>query len=627
MNCWEKNAQEVEKALGTSIRKGLSEEEAKKRLEEYGENTLSHEGKKKGLIARFFAQLNDFMVIVLICASAVSFAVSYINGEKDFMDSAIILVIVAVNAILGMIQESKAEKALEALKKLSSPKAKVLREARVKEIDGSEVVLGDILILEAGDYVCADARLIETASLKAEESAITGESLPVDKGVGDEVSSGTINQFGSFDMKATKVGEDSSIQRMIRLVESADAEKAKIVGVADKWATWIVVIALISAALTWLISGEIIRSVTILVVFCPCALVLATPTAIMAAIGNATKHGFLVREGDALERLAAVRYITFDKTGTLTYGTPNVVAVESIAQNVSEKEIYMYAASAEQRSEHPLGKAILRCYENHYQDDVVSQQQFQMIPGRGVQAVVKEKEVIAGNIELLQEKQISIPHEALKQAENYFQKGCTIIFVALENKLSGFIALADTLREDAPKTIAEIKKADVVPVLLTGDHENAAKHIAKQLEMEQFYFNCLPEDKLNYIANYQNKKEQVCMIGDGINDAPALKKAYVGIAMGGIGSDVAVDAADIVLVNDDMKQLPHLLYLAKRMMITIKCNLTFSMLLNFIAIILAMTGILNPVVGALVHNAGSVIVIVNSAFLLKWRKKYNCDSK
>ena len=569
-----------------------------------------------GLITAFDIKADVLVSMALI--ASVLIGEDFAAGEVAF--------IMQLGALLEDLTVAKARAGIEKLVHMTPRTARRINATTEETIPAEQVQIGDILRVLPGETIPVDG-VIESGKTSINQAVMTGESLPVDKGVGDEVSSGTINQFGSFDMKATKVGEDSSIQRMIRLVESADAEKAKIVGVADKWATWIVVIALISAALTWLISGEIIRSVTILVVFCPCALVLATPTAIMAAIGNATKHGFLVREGDALERLAAVRYITFDKTGTLTYGTPNVVAVESIAQNVSEKEIYMYAASAEQRSEHPLGKAILRCYENHYQDDVVSQQQFQMIPGRGVQAVVKEKEVIAGNIELLQEKQISIPHEALKQAENYFQKGCTIIFVALENKLSGFIALADTLREDAPKTIAELKKADVVPVLLTGDHENAAKHIAKQLEMEQFYFNCLPEDKLNYIANYQNKKEQVCMIGDGINDAPALKKAYVGIAMGGIGSDVAVDAADIVLVNDDMKQLPHLLYLAKRMMITIKCNLTFSMLLNFIAIILAMTGILNPVVGALVHNAGSVIVIVNSAFLLKWRKKYNCDSK
>ncbi len=267
-----------------------------------------------------------------------------------------------------------------------------------------------------------------------------------------------------------KVGEDSSIQRMIRLVQSADAGKAKIVRLADRWATWIVVIALTAAALTWIISGEIIRAVTILVVFCPCALVLATPTAIMAAIGNASRHGFLVREGDALERLAAVNKITFDKTGTLTYGTPRVVLVHSALPFLPDHELYRLCAAAERYSEHPLGKAITRCSQQKAGEMPIGAEDFQMVPGRGV------------------------------------------------------------------------------------------------------------------------------------------------------GSDIAVDAADIALVDDEVKELPHLIALSKRMMRTIKLNITFSLTLNFIAIVLTITGTLNPVVGALVHNAGSVLVITNSALLLKWRQ-------
>ena len=270
--------------------------------------------------------------------------------------------------------------------------------------------------------------------------------------------------------EAVKVGEDSSIQRMIRLVQSADAGKAKIVGLADRWATWIVVIALTAAALTWIISGEIIRAVTILVVFCPCALVLATPTAIMAAIGKATKHGFLVREGDALECLAAVKKIAFDKTGTLTYGTPKVVLVHSALPSLSDNELYRLCATAERYSEHPLGKAITRCCQQETGEALGDAENFQMVPGRGV------------------------------------------------------------------------------------------------------------------------------------------------------GSDIAVDAADIALVDDEVKELPHLIALSKRMMRTIKLNITFSLTLNFIAIVLAITGTLNPVVGALIHNAGSVLVITNSALLLKWRQ-------
>ena len=422
-------------------------------------------------------------------------------------------------------------------------------------------------------------------------------------------------------MKAVKVGEDSSIQRMIRLVQSADAGKAKIVGIADRWATWIVIIALSAAVLTWLFTGQIIRSVTILVVFCPCALVLATPTAIMAAIGNATRHGFLVREGDALERLSLVKHLTFDKTGTLTYGAPQIVAVHSFQKNFSEQELYAKTASAELRSEHPLGKAVVRCFQAAYGERPAPVESFQMLPGRGVSGTQEGHTILAGNQKLLIEKQISLDTEAQTQMERYIQEGCTLILTAIDGEFTGFLALSDTLRDNAPETIAKVKAEGTVPVLLTGDHENAARHIASSLKIDEVLADCLPEDKLNWIQQSQDQGFPVCMIGDGINDAPALKKAFVGIAMGGVGSDIAVDAADIALVNDDIREIPHLLALSNRMMVTIKCNLTFSMVLNFIAIILAITGILNPVVGALVHNAGSVLVIVNSAFLLKWKKR------
>ena len=450
---------------------------------------------------------------------------------------------------------------------------------------------------------------------------MTGESLPVDKGVGDEVASGTVNQFGSFDMEATKVGEDSSIQRMIRLVQSADAGKAKIVGIADRWATWIVVIALLSAALTWWISGEIIRAVTILVVFCPCALVLATPTAIMAAIGNATKHGILVREGDALERLAGVSKISFDKTGTLTYGAPQVRAVCPAETERDVRRFICSIAAVEARSEHPLGKAIVRCCQERESGDMPSVSAFRMIPGRGVSGEVKGVWILAGNAQLLEEADVPIPEQAKAEMQRYVQEGCTLILAAEDNRYAGFFALADTLREDAVQTIEAVKRAGVTPVLLTGDHENAARHIADGLGIAEVHAECLPEDKLRWIAENQTTHTQVCMIGDGINDAPALKKAYVGIAMGGIGSDIAIDAADIVLVQDDIREIPHLLRLSKRMMLTIRCNLTFSMVLNFVAILLAMTGVLHPVLGALVHNAGSVVVILHSAWLLHWKNK------
>lgn len=563
-----------------------------------------------GLITAFNIKADVLVSLALI--ASVCIGEDFAAGEVAF--------IMQLGALLEELTVARAKAGIEKLIHLTPQTARVIRDTGEQIISAEQVKVNDILKVLPGETVPVDGVILK-GQTSVNQAVMTGESLPVDKTVGDDVSSGTVNQFGAFEMRATKVGEDSSIQRMIRLVQSADAGKAKIVGIADRWATWIVIIALTAAGLTWIMSGKIIRAVTILVVFCPCALVLATPTAIMAAIGNATRHGFLVREGDALERLAKVSKITFDKTGTLTYGTPEVIKIKSVLPDLSENELYGFCASAEQNSEHPLGKAIVRCYKQNNSEAIQVSKDFQMIPGQGVVSVVNGKTVLAGNIKMLANSGIKVTEDIFSQTEKFVNQGCTVIYVAINNILAGYIALSDTVRKESTNTINALKKLKVQPILLTGDNQNAAGTIAKQLNISEVCANCLPEDKLNQIKAYQDNEESVCMIGDGINDAPALKVADVGIAMGGVGSDIAIDAADIALVDDEIKELPHLIALSKRMMTTIKINMTFSMGLNFLAITLAIIGILNPVVGALVHNAGSVLVIINSALLLKWRKK------
>ena len=563
-----------------------------------------------GLVTAFDIKA-DVLVSMALIASVI-IGEDFAAGEVAF--------IMQLGALLEDLTVAKARAGIEKLVRLTPRTARRLTDSGEEVVPAEQVQVGDRLRVLPGETVPVDG-IIRAGQTSIDQSVMTGESLPVDKAVGDEVSSGTVNQFGAFDMEATKVGEDSAIQRMIRLVQSADAGKAKIVGLADRWATWVVVVAVVAAGLTWLVTGEIIRAVTILVVFCPCALVLATPTAIMAAIGNATRHGFLVREGDALERLAGVSDVAFDKTGTLTLGTPKVVEVCSCSPDHDRNQLYAWAASAELRSEHPLGKAVVSCYRELGTDEPIQPEEFQMLPGRGVRAVVGGKALIAGNEALMKQEGVPVPEIVRSAAEHCLEEGCTLIYLAVDGVLAGFLALADTLRPDATDTVRDVREAGAEPVLLTGDHANAARHIAQTLGIQTVHSDCLPEDKLDWIDGQQRAGRQVCMVGDGINDAPALKKAQVGIAMGGVGSDIAVDAADIALVNDDIHALPHLLSLSRRMMTTIRCNLTFSMGLNFLAILLAMTGVLNPVVGALVHNAGSVLVIVNSALLLRWRKK------
>lgn len=563
-----------------------------------------------GLVTEFDIKADVLVSLALIAAVA--------TGE--IFAAAEVAFIMQIGALLEDITVAKARAGIEKLVNLTPQEARVLTASGAQFVKADEVQVGDILRVLPGETIPVDGEII-AGETSINQAVLTGESLPVDKTVGDMVSSGTVNQFGSFDMRAVKVGEDSSIQRMIRLVQSADAGKAKIVGLADRWATWVVVIALLSAIGTWAVTGEILRAVTILVVFCPCALVLATPTAIMAAIGNATKHGFLVREGDALERLANVKTVTFDKTGTLTFGMLKVIAVELIDSPVgcTSDSVYRLAASLEALSEHPLGKAIVKSFKEGSKTDILPVTEFKMLPGRGVSGKIASQLIVAGNERMMAEAGIEIASSVKTSGASYLDQGGTIVYVAVGQYLVGYLVLADTVRSESQAVIDKLNRIGVETVLLTGDNKSAAYTIGSQLGIRSIRANCLPEDKLNYIESHE--KQSICMIGDGINDAPALKKAQVGIAMSGVGSDIAVDAADIALVDDEIKELPHLMALSKRMMSTIKWNLVFAMILNFTAIGLSFPGILTPVTGALVHNAGSVLVIINSALLLTWRSR------
>ncbi len=562
-----------------------------------------------GLVTEFDIRA-DVLVSLALIASVIIGEI-FAAGEVAF--------IMIIGAYLEERTVSKARAGIEKLVHLSPATARVLRNGEEQIIPAEQVQVGDALRVLAGETIAVDG-VITKGHTSVDQSVMTGEFLPVDKHAGDEVQSGTVNQFGTFDMTAQKVGEDSSLQRMIRLVASADAGKAKIVGLADRWATWIVAIALVSAGVTWAVTGEVIRAVTILVVFCPCALVLATPTAIMAGIGNAAKYGILVSQGDALERLSKVTRIAFDKTGTLTYGKPSVSRVESGSPSIDNDKLLALAASAELRSEHPLGKAIVAAYRQTKGKSPAEPDEFELLPGRGVAATIRGYKVFAGNEAMVADHGLILPSQLSESVTTAKSSGSTVIYIMDQQHLVGMIALSDTLRPDAAQTIRQIDDTGTKSILLTGDGTQAASHVASIAGITDVKASCLPEDKLTAIRQYQEKGELVCMVGDGINDAPALKAAQVGIAMGGIGSDIAIEAADIVLVGDDIREIPHLILLSRRVMTTININLAASMILNFAAITLAITGVLNPVVGALVHNVGSVAVIINSSLLLKWRK-------
>lgn len=536
-----------------------------------------------------------------------------------------ISVIMTIGALLEDLTVQKAKSGIENLVKLTPKQARIIRDNKEIMINADDIEIGDIVRVIVGETIPVDGVIIKGQG-SIDESIMNGESLPVDKYVGDDVLSGTINQYSTFDIKATKTSQDSSLKRMIKLVKEADSKKAPIVSLTDRWATWIVVIALVSSIGTYLVTHQILRSVTILVVFCPCALVLATPTAIMAGIGNASKYGMLIKGGDVVERLSKIKNIAFDKTGTLTYGKLSVVEYKSFNPEYDDEALLKILASVEAYSEHPLGKAIISYYKEN-NEELLDIQNFTVNPGKGITANLGEKSILVGNLKLIKDVDINLNKDIINISEEFTKKGYTVIYLSIDNKLIGYVALSDILREEAKEVISYIKSQKINPVMLTGDNKNSAQNIASIVGIDDINPSLLPEDKMNIIKNLEDSKSPTCMIGDGVNDALALKYSSVGISMGAIGSDIAIEASDIALASDDIKNIPYLLYLSKKTMKTIKLNVTFSLALNFLAIILAMTGILNPVIGALVHNLGSVFVILNSVKLLKTRNNLDLQIK
>jgi len=549
----------------------------------------------EGLVTEFDIKA-DLLVTIAIIASIIIGEV-FAAGE--------IATIMAIGGFLEEYTVSKTQGRIKELVKMSPQSATRIKNGIEEKIPVEEVKIGDILKVLPGESIPTDGKII-AGETSIDQSTLTGESLPVDKQTNDEVYSGTINLYGSFTMQTTKISQESSLQKLIRLVESSSPENAKIVRTADKWATLIVVIAFTAAVLTYLFTFEIIRSVTILVVFCPCALVLATPTAIMAAIGNLTKYGILVKDGESIEELAKVDELVFDKTGTLTYGKPEVIEV--ISDN--PEEMMHLLASLESKSEHPLAKTIVRHYNK---DDLSEVENFNMEIGKGVTGYVDGERIIAGNRRLIESENIKITDD--EKPEN----GEIEILIARKDELLGKVLLADTLRESSKQTIKKLKRLRVKTTLLTGDNEKTANLIARKVKVRNVKANCLPEDKTDYIKDEQILGHKVAMIGDGINDAPSLRKANVGIAMGEIGSDISVEAANIALVKDNIEDIPHLIGISRKTIRTISISIGFALGLNIIAMALAILGALNPIEGALIHNIGSVIVIIYSYTLTGYR--------
>ena len=519
--------------------------------------------------------------------------------------------IMALGALLEDWTVERAKKGLRNLINLTPQTGRRITDGVEEVIPVDEIKIGDTLRILPGESVPVDGEIVSgTSSL--DQSIMTGESLPIDKEVGDDVYCGTMNLYGAIDIRATSLGENSSLQKLIDLVKAADEKQAPTQRIADKWATWLVPVALIIAIAAWLLTGNIERGVTVLVVFCPCALILATPTAIMAAIGQATKYGVLIKSGEALETLGGLNTLVFDKTGTLTYGNLEVSDVISFRDDLTSEDVLKIIASCEKLSEHPLAKAVVK-NAKEAEVDIEEPQDFKMYPGKGVSCKNSYGTVHAGNSKFLSENNIDVNVDS--QLDNLKSQGKASIIVALDGEVIGLVGLSDVIREDSKDMIESLHELGTETILLTGDNTETANYFASRVGIPTVYGNLLPEEKLSWIEKLKSEGKKVCMIGDGVNDAPALKTADVSVAMGSVGSDVAIEAADIALLGDDIGKIPYLKKLSNSTLFTIKANIAMSMTINAVAIVCSVLGLLNPVTGAIVHNAGSCLVVLNAALL------------
>lgn len=550
---------------------------------------------------------SELLVSTAIVAS-VAIGEIFAAGEIAF--------IMAIGEILEDITVNRAKKGISQLIKLSPQQGRKIIKENGKTIEKivpiEEIYKDDILRVLPGEMIPVDGKIIFGNS-SVDQSIMTGESLPIDKTIGDEVFCGTVNCDGSIDIIATKIGEDSSLQKLIRMVKEAEENKAPMQRIVDKWAGWLVPAALIIAVAAYFITSDIIRAVTVLVVFCPCALALATPTSIMAAVGQAAKNGVLIKSGEALEKMGKVNCIAFDKTGTLTFGKLKISDIITTS-SATENELLKLACSSEKRSEHPLGKAIVE-HGKKQNVEFLEMEDFKMILGKGIAAKIENNEIYCGNSRFLQEQGIILDENIESILENLRKQGKVSILVGKNRECIGIIALSDTIRPTAKEIVVKLKNMGTRVVLLTGDHKQTADYFAEEVGIENVYSELLPAEKVMYIKKLEEDGNKVCMIGDGVNDAPALKTADVGVSMASMGTDIAVEASDIALMGDNIEKIPYLKKLSTATIKTIKFNITASMVINLAAIILSVMGLLNPITGALVHNVGSVLVVLNAALL------------
>ena len=587
-----------------------------------------------GFKALFKGHPNMFSLVALGTSAAFVYSlygtVMIFLGDTSFTmalyyeSAGVILTLITLGKYFEAVSKGKTSDAIKKLMGLAPKTAHILRDGAEIEVPVDAVQLDDIVIVRPGDKIPVDG-VIVSGSSSVDEAMLTGESLPVEKKVGDAVIGASINKNGSFQFKATKVGKETALAQIIQLVEDAQGSKAPIAQLADKISGVFVPIVIglaVLSGLAWFFLGQeswifaLTITISVLVIACPCALGLATPTAIMVGTGKGAENGVLIKSGDALETTHKIQTIVFDKTGTITEGKPVVTDILVADSALSEAELLTLAASAEQGSEHPLGEAIVGAAKER-QLPLAEGSDFSAIPGHGIRVTVNERVLLLGNIKLMKEEAIELS-TFVQQADRLAEEGKTPMFVAKDGSFAGIIAVADTVKDSSQTAIARLHKMGIEAVMITGDNKRTAEAIAKQVGIDRVLSEVLPEDKALEVKKLQAEGKKVAMVGDGINDAPALAQADVGIAIGS-GTDVAMESADIVLMRSDLMDVPTAVELSKATIKNIKENLFWAFAYNTLGIPVAMGvlhlfggPLLSPMIAAAAMSFSSVSVLLNA---------------
>ncbi|MDP3878848.1 MAG: cation-translocating P-type ATPase [Dehalococcoidales bacterium] len=560
----------------------------------------------KGLLQR---QMNvDELVAIAIIASVIF---------EEYLSAGFVAFMMLFGKILEDFTAARAKTALEDLGKLVPATVCVRRDGEDSLIPIEQVVPGDLLITKSGERIAVDGVVI-SGQASVNQAPITGESMPVAKAKGSEVYAGTLNELGALEIRTSKVGDATTLGQVMHLVEEAEENRAPIVRIADQYARYFTPLILTIAILVYAVTRNVTAALAVLIVACPCALVMATPTAIIAGVANGARRGILIKGGARLEAAGRVTAVAIDKTGTITLGEPSVVRIITF-DGMGEQEVLQHAAIAERSSEHLLGKAILN-KAREWGLKIPAADEFQAVPGQGAIALLDNKQIMVGTEALLLENRVSLPPGLAVTLTDLEKEGLTPLLVASAGKTLGVIGVADIVREDMRQAIQNLRSSGVKKVvMMTGDSPEIARRVASAVGIDEWQARLLPHQKVESIKALQRDGYRVAMFGDGINDAPALAQADVGVAMGITGTDIAMDTADIVLMKDDTLKAAEAINLSHNTLKTIKQNLAFALFFNLIGVGLAASGMLSPIAAAIFHNIGSVAVVVNSARLVTSR--------